>query len=120
MRKLEHILSPFIFLAIWQIAEWLTHEVMTKNSRCVKKLKLASYKDVKQKMISTHWEFDPKHPKSLFTENDDAYFHAGIIRFEDVGYLLTPFGLLYAKNLQKKIRRNLKGFELYKKKPYIK
>lgn len=125
MRKLEHLATPFIFVLLWPFICWLTHLEMTKNDAYVKKLKKASIREIKQKMLSVEWEFDRHCSDSLFGSNHDYntwkynnYYHASIVRFNGVGYILTPLGYLYSQYLQKKIRKGLEGFEDYKK-PYV-
>lgn len=93
---------------------------MVKKDQNVKKLKRATYAEIKEKMLSIQWRYDSNYPNSLFDKNDyDAnYFHADIFRFGDVGYLLTPYGYLMAKSLQRKIRRSLSDYTPTRK-PYV-
>lgn len=90
---------------------------MVKGDYKVKKLKKASYSELKDKMLSVEWEYDPNHPYSLFDKNDynANYFHASIFRFGDVGYLLTIYGLIRANMLQRKIRKGLPSYVTSKK-----
>ena len=118
-RFLENIISIPLWLLIAPAVMTLAHWSMVKTSFEVKKLKKATYKELKEKMLSVNWEFDPNHPCSLFDSNRfyENYFHASVFRFGDVGYLLTPFGLLMANILQRKIRKSLPTYHF---KPYIK
>lgn len=93
-----------------------THREMTKEDYYVKKLKCASFAELKEKMLSVSWRYDFSYPGSLF-DGQENYFHAGIYRFKDVGYLMTTYGYLKSKRLQKEIRKTFTGS--YSPKPYI-
>lgn len=96
-----------------------THHSMVRGCARVKKLKRATYKELKEKMLTVNWIFDANYPNSLFTEDYYSnYFHASIFRFGDVGYLMTAYGWIMANVLQRKIRKNLEGFTLSGK-PFI-
>jgi len=71
-------------------------------------------------MLSVKWKYKCNYPNSLFDAEDywNNLFHAGIIRFGDVGYILTTYGYIRAFYLQKKIRKGFTG--CCKTKPYIK
>lgn len=120
-RFFENIISIPLWLLIFTIPSILTHWGMVKESSRVKKLKKATYQELKEKMISVDWEFNPNFPCSLFDRNDfwANYFHASIFEFNGVGYLLTPYGLLMANILQRKIRKTLPEY-IKSFKPYIK
>lgn len=118
-RCLELIVSFFLCFTFLPAVFWLTHQSMLKDSELVKVIKRATYNEIKEKMLSTKWVFNPDFPNSLFIDNyKKAYFHADIFQWEGVGYLLTPYGYIRARFLQKKIRKTLPKYELYKK-PYI-
>lgn len=121
-RRLEQIIGiplwPFLF------ASTMTHFEMTSGDSRSVKLKKASFKEIKEKMLLIEWEFNPLYQTSLFDKNrsDNGYvnsFHASIFVFDNVGYLLTPYGYLMACLLQMKIRKTLPGFRTTKKE-YIK
>jgi len=119
-RTLEQIISiplwPFLFINTY------IHWSMTKGNYRALKLKKASAKDLKNKMLSIKWEFYYIYPNSLFAEHGEYekhYFHASIFVFDNVGYMLTPYGYLIANILQRRIRKTLPGFEKFCK-PYIK
>lgn len=120
-RFLEWIPSIIIFILYPVIswAYWATHLDMCKKNVRVKKLKKATYRDIKSMMINTKWTFNPLFPKSLFgVDYHKAYFHASIFEFDGVGYLLTPYGYFMASILQRKIAKTLPDYSKYCK-PYI-
>lgn len=121
-RRLEQLISLPIYIltfCIGGIAVWVHHS-MVKEDYQVKKLKKASYKEIKEKMLNTKWRFDPNYPHSLFGENFyDNYFHAGIFRFGDVGYLLTLYGYIRVNILQRQIRKSIVGSNSSYGKPYV-
>lgn len=90
---------------------------MVKQCYRVKKLKRSTYSEIRDKMLAVEWEYDISFPNSLFDRSDSNYFHAGIYYFENVGYLLTPYGFIMANLLQKKIRKSINGYSTSK--PYI-
>lgn len=90
---------------------------MTKDCGSVLSLKKSSYTELKKLFLHEKWDFDYIYPTSLFSDN--AFYHAGIIRFGDVGYMVNIITWLRLILLQRKIRKNLSGFNLYKK-PYKK
>ena len=120
-RLIENIISVPIWLLIFMIPSTLTHWQMVKESPRVKKLKRATYKELKNKIMTIEWEFNNNFPFSLFDRKDynANYFHASIFEFNGVGYLLTPYGLLMANILQRRIRKTLPGY-VKGGKPYIK
>jgi hypothetical protein len=54
-------------------------------------------------------------PTSLFSKNEENEFHAGIIRFGNVGYKLTAYGYLRAVILKNQTIRNLRRNEEFLK-----
>lgn len=115
----------FIFLAVviifmavfFTLIPFYVDKRMTKDCGSVCKLKKSSYKELEKLFLNEKWEFDYIYPTSLFSNN--AYYHAGIIRFGDVGYLVNIITWFRVILLQKKIRKNLEGYTKYRK-PYIK
>lgn len=116
-RFLEQIISVFFFFT-W--IEAAVHWEMTTEEDSVKKLKKVTYRQFKHKALNTDWDVNYKSSlfkKSLIISNGIALFHASIVRFEDVGYIMTPYGFFKASILAKKIvKRKFKGYN----KPYIK
>lgn len=98
----------------------LTHWSQTKGNYSVKKLKKATFSEIKQKMLSIEWKYDSQYSHSLFDKKDFKanYFHAGIFRFGNVGYLLTPYGYWKASMLQRKIKKSLPDY-ISTCKPYV-
>jgi hypothetical protein len=117
-RWMEQILSIPLCLTIIILPFWLTHLEMVKEDSDCKALKRATFTELKKLMLSVDWIFNPMYPSSLFTKGWQTEVHADIYKFENVGYLLTPYAYLRAKILQRKIRKTLPGFEKYSK-PYI-
>ena len=97
--------------------KYLVCRDMTKEDRSVRKLKKSSYSELNKLFMNEKWTFNASYPNSMFSEH--AYYHAGIIRFGEVGYLVNIITWYRIILLQRKIRKNLDGFDLYKK-PYIK
>lgn len=118
-RTLEQIISLPAYLTYFPLIPTLTHWEMVKRDCYVKKLKRATYQELKEKLLSVEWSYDPSYPTSLFDNSGKNYFHASIFRFGDVGYLLTPYGYLMASLLQRKIRKQLPGYRMSIK-PYVK
>jgi hypothetical protein len=113
-RRIEQILSLPLWIILFPLApNVLTHWDMVKGNRYVKKLKRASFSDLKKEMDKVKWEYNPSWPKSLFDTNDyyANYFHASIFRFGDVGYLMTFLGYIMASLYQKKIRKKLPSYK---------
>lgn len=119
-RKLEQIISIPLWLLIIPGIATLIHWSMVKGNDRVKKLKKASYADIRKKMLGVEWIWKQQYPNSLFTDGypNTNYFHAGVFRFGDVGYLLTPYGYIRASILQGKIRKGLPGY-ISIIKPYV-
>lgn len=119
-RLFEKIISIPAWIIFLPCVPVLTHWSMTKNNYYVKRLKRASYLDIKGKMLSIDWTYNSLYPHSLFDRNNyhENYFHASIFRFGDVGYLLTPYGYYRACILQKKIRKSIPEF-ISRDKQYI-
>lgn len=113
LRFIEQIISiPLWLLFFISIPMVFTHWGMVKGSFNCKVLKKASFLELKEKMYSTEWYFDPNYPCSLFDKDDywRNYFHASIFMFDGVGYLMTPFGLLMANIYQRRIRKTLPNY----------
>lgn len=119
MKKLERFIEQIISIPLWCLILpgifTTVHWKMVKDHPSVKRLKKATYREIRDKMLDTNWYIDSFKP-SLFTHDDSAYFHADIFRFGDVGYLLTPYGYLRACALQRKIAKEL---DKVNEKPYI-
>jgi hypothetical protein len=124
-RTLEQIISIPLYLTFFPAIGAISHWHMTKGDNNVKRLKRATYKEIKEKMLSIDWTYNPNHKHSLFDYAGQYdlwgrnYFHAGIFRFGDIGYLLTPYGYLMAWRLQYKIKKALPTYTTGKK-PYVK
>ena len=117
---IENIISIPLWLMILFIPSVMTQWTMTKGAYSAKFLKKANYLELKKKMYSIDWTFDPNWPNSLWDKNGDEVnrFHASIFVFDNVGYLLTPFGLIMANIYQRRIRKSLPAYTKFAK-PYI-
>jgi len=117
-RTIENIVSIPLWLLIAPAVLTLTHWRMVKESNRVERLKRATYKELKEKMMTIEWEWKEEHPCSLFDKKDywKNYFHASIFAFDGTGYLLTPYGYIMANILQRRIRKTLPKYF----KPYVK
>jgi hypothetical protein len=119
-RTIEWVLSIPLILLIIPFALWATHISMVKDDDGVKRLKYATFREIKEKMKTTKWIFDKFYPSSLFALNrSEAQFHAGIFAFNETGYLLTPFGYFMASAYQRKIRKTLPRYDEWDK-PVVK
>lgn len=108
-RLIEQIISfPFYILSLGflHINVKVQHD-MTKLLSGVSFFKKATYKEVKEKMLSVEWEIDRLYEDSLFDYKGGNHYHAGIIKFYGVGYLLSGYGLFMANRLQRKIYKKI-------------
>lgn len=121
-RVTEQIISIPVYLSLYGAVAPATHWDMTKDCSNVRRLKRATFEEVKEKMLNANWVFVSRFPDSLFSPDftGENYFHAGIIRFGDVGYLLTPYGYYRAMALQRQIRKALVGGSNITGKPLVK
>lgn len=111
---MEHIIGIPLWLTIIIPISWLVHCDMVKSSVRVKRIKKSSFKELKLMMDITNWEYDPKYPSSLFGKKYyEAYFHASIIEFNGIGYILTPLGYLMSRLYQLRIRKQLPEYKAY-------
>lgn len=119
-RRVEQLISIPIYITFFLCIPVFIHWDMTKSSWYVKRLKRATYAEIKEKMLSVEWRYDWQYPTSLFDKKDfnENYFHASIFRFGDVGYLLTPYGYWMASLLQRKIRKSLPEY-IIRHKSYV-
>jgi hypothetical protein len=104
-RKLEHLTGlPFniVTLGFYQCAVVGSHHYMTeKYSQCGFVIK-SSYSRFKKDFEKVDWKIWREFPDSLFTNDCSSEFHASIVRINNVGYLLTSYGLIRANMLKKK------------------
>lgn len=103
-RFLENIVSIPLWVLLF-IPTRVQHEMTQKDKLC-KKLKKATYREIKEQLLRVDWTFNPNYPYSLFTKEEGTCFHASIFCFKGVGYMLTPYGYLQACLLQRKIRKH--------------
>lgn len=97
----EHILSLImnLFTLGFHFCVYrATHKSMVLNhSHCIT-FKKASFKDFKTKFDSIKWSKDPIYDDSYNSDDwPKNYFHADIICFDNVGYVLSSYGLVMAK-----------------------
>lgn len=118
-RLTERIIGFFINILTFGLfnLQGKTHREMVKENYKVKGLKRVSYKEWREAMSSLNWTIDKRYPSSLFTTSD-AYAHASIYRFGDIGYILTDFGSWRARMYIKSVFRKRYKLLLLKK-PYI-
>lgn len=110
---LERIYSFFIgvfTLGFYPVVWWATHRDMVLGTRECKHVLFATYSEFKKAFNAANWILNYNQENSLFTDDNSAYFHADIIRFKEVGMILTPYGLIRAKLAKrKKIKELNKG-----------
>lgn len=110
---LEKIYSFFIWLftiGFYPAIYWATHKEMVLRTGECKYVLFATYSEFKKAFNAANWILKYNQTNSLFTDDESAYFHADIIRFKEVGMILTPYGLIRAKLYKrKKIKELNKG-----------
>lgn len=118
-RLTEKIIGFFINILTFGFfnVQGKTHREMVKGDNKVKKLKRVSYKEWREAMSLFNWTIDTAYHSSLFTSSD-AYAHASIYRFGDIGYILTDFGAWRASMYIRSVFRKQYKLLLLEK-PYI-
>jgi len=104
-RILEQIISILFIdiptLGLYRYIKVGTHHYMVKEHSDAKYLYKASFSDFKKEFNKREWILMPFY-YSLKTPKSEAYLHADILRFEQVGFLMTPYGFLIANFLIRK------------------
>lgn len=112
--KLISIVINIFTLGIYGVVELATHHGMVKGDVDCEYLKKASFADFEREFKKRRWVVHRPWMSSLFCgDRRDGYLHADIFRFNNVGYLMTSYGLMRARRL---IRREVRKRIM---KPYI-
>lgn len=70
----------------------LTWDVSRKQTiQWSDKVARGTFRDFFEEFHKRTWTYDPPFPTSFFEPSTDSMIHAGVLRFDGVGMLLTPW-----------------------------
>ena len=102
--KEEKVFSFWFSILFWHLIEWAVHVDQTKTFVDKRPLRKTTFDCFKKEFEKIEWKIKDTSPNSLFTEYYyDSMFHAGVIKINYEGYILTAWG--YYKAVRMKNRK---------------
>ena len=103
--KIAGILFNIRTLGFYRYIETSVHHGMIEdelNENPNYAIKKADYAEFEKEFEKIDWKIKYPWTRSLFTDNNQAYFHASIIRINNTLYKFTAYGLFRANRLKNK------------------